>query len=355
MNESRHILTRQEYFEDVARRAQQCGPADRLVVVTMSFDPADPKVAQLLAAMAGAARRGADVRFLMDAYPYLIHGGIQLGPLFWSTKLPERMAGPFGLVAAAVAELRAGGVKVTILNLPHRAFTVPVAGRSHIKYAIINDRVYIGGCNLDWYTKIDAMVAWDDAAAAHWLNELALEMVRTGNAKEAAKGEDMTFAVSSTDTLLLDAGVSGQSLIYDEALRLIDEANERVMVVCQFFPNDATAERLLAAHRRGVQVEIVYNHASRQHFPHNFLHHLVEVRERWRLPKSFFVQALGADRPLLHAKLIATERGAIMGSHNFISAGVRLGTAEIALLTSDTSFSQAVENNLRGQLNIRQI
>lgn len=355
MNEARQILTRQEYFEDVTRRAAECGPGDRLVLVTMSFDPADSMVAQLLIELAEAARRGADVRFIMDAYPYLIHGGIQPGPLFWNPKLPERMSGPFGLVAAAVADLRAGGVKVTILNLPHRAFTVPVAGRSHIKYAIINDRVYIGGCNLDWYTKIDAMVAWDDAVAARWLNELALEMVKTGNARTAVKGEDVTFNVSATDTLLLDAGVRGRSLIYDEALRLIDEAQERVFVICQFFPNDATAEHLLAAHRRGVQVEIVYNHASRQHFPHNFLHHLVEVRERWRLPKSFFVQALRAGQPLLHAKLIATERGAILGSHNFISAGVRLGTAEIALLTSDTGFSQAVKKNLRSQLNIRQI
>ena len=353
MNQARQILSRQEYFEDVSRRAAECGPGDRVVLVTMSFDPVDPKVAQLLTELAEAARRGVDVRFIMDAYPYLIHGGIQPGPLFWNAKLPERMAGPFGLVAGAVARLREGGVKVTILNLPHRAYTVPVAGRSHIKFALINDRVYIGGCNLDWYTKVDVMAAWEDTGAAQWLNELAVKMVKTGNAREAAGGKDRSFEVSGTDTLLLDAGVSGRSLIYDEALRLIDEARERVFVVCQFFPNDATAERLLAAHQRGVQVEIVYNHASRQPFPHNFLHHLVEVRERWRLPASFFVQALRADRPLLHAKLIATEQGMIMGSHNFVSAGVRLGTAEIALKTTDTVFGQAVVDNLRTQINAR--
>jgi phosphatidylserine/phosphatidylglycerophosphate/cardiolipin synthase-like enzyme len=320
------------------------------VLVTMSFDPEDPKVAELLAELSAAARRGADVRFIMDAYVYLIHGGIQPGPLFWGAKLPRRMNGPFGRVAAAVAALREGGVKVTVTNLPRRAFTIPVAGRSHIKFALINERVYIGGCNLDWHTKVDEMVAWNDAKTAEWLSELAVGMVKTGSSLDAAGGRDLTHEVNATDTLLVDAGVSGRSLIFEQALQLIDQAEKYVFIACQYFPNDVTAEHLRAAQRRGVKVEIVYNHASRQDFPHNFLHHSVELMERRRMPASFFVQALHRGRPLLHAKLIATEQGVILGSHNFVPVGVRLGTAEIALLSRDADLGVRAVQSLRDQL-----
>lgn len=345
------LLTRREYFEDLTRRAEAAGRGDRLIVVTMSFDPVEPVVKELLAAMAAAAGRGAQVSFIMDAYPYLIHGGIQPGPLFWHAKLPRRLRGPFRLVAEAVDRLLAAGVEVTVLNMPERAYTMPIAGRSHIKYAVYGDRVYIGGCNLDWTTKVDVMAAWDDADAAQWLRELAGRLAATGNAARAVGGEDLSYRVSRTDSLLLDAGVPGRSLIFDEALELIDRATEQVFIACQYFPNDVTGEHLLRASQRGVKVEIIYNHHSRQSFPHNFLHQYVVARERRRLPASFFVQALGRRQPLLHAKLIASEQGAIMGSHNFVSAGVRLGTAEIALLTTDPAMGQRVIDNLRAQIN----
>jgi hypothetical protein len=48
--------------------------------------------------------------------------------------------------------------------------------------------------------------------------------------------------------------------------------------------------------------------------------------------------------PHIHAKLIATERAAMIGSHNYVVQGVSLGTAEAAILRNDPQFSeQAVE------------
>ena len=39
-------------------------------------------------------------------------------------------------------------------------------------------------------------------------------------------------------------------------MQLIDEARERVLITCQYFPNDVTAAHLQAAYERGVKVEI---------------------------------------------------------------------------------------------------
>jgi hypothetical protein len=54
--------------------------------------------------------------------------------------------------------------------------------------------------------------------------------------------------------------------------------------------------------------------------------------------------------PGLHAKLIATEKGAIIGSHNYVRTGVQLGTAEIALMRYDTVFARNAIAALRREL-----
>ncbi|GAC1370246.1 MAG: hypothetical protein NVSMB39_2950 [Candidatus Saccharimonadales bacterium] len=350
-NQRIQLLTRPAYLTDLARRAAGAGPGDRLVVATMSFDPADPAVGELLGAWQAAAQRGADVSFMVDAYAYLIYGGTRPGPLFWHRELPRRLGRPFQAIHEALEGLAAAGVKVTVLNRPQRLFTLPVAGRSHIKFAYVNGRVYIGGCNLDWHTKVDVMAAWDDAPTAAWLRGFAGKMAETGNAGAAAGGHDLECRISATETLLVDAGRRGQSLIFDSAMAMIDAARESVFIACQFFPNDVTGQHLAAAQQRGVKVEILYNHASQQSFPHNLLHHYVAARERRRLPASFFVQGLRRQQPMLHAKLIATERESIMGSHNFVSAGVRLGTAEIALMSIDPALGRRARQNLLDQIN----
>ena len=41
--------------------------------------------------------------------------------------------------------------------------------------------------------------------------------------------------------VLIDAGVPGQSTIFENALELIDGAQEWLLLTCQFFPNSVTA------------------------------------------------------------------------------------------------------------------
>jgi len=72
------------------------------------------------------------------------------------------------------------------------------------------------------------------------------------------------------------------------------------------------------------------------------------IRERSRLPKHMFMDQLAGRLPIIHAKIIASDQGLMIGSHNYISAGITLGTAEIALRTYDRHTAQAAADKIDG-------
>ncbi len=63
-------------------------------------------------------------------------------------------------------------------------------------------------------------------------------------------------------------------------------------------------------------------------------------KERLTMPPELFRGEIDPSLPFLHAKIIASETSADAGSHNYISAGVMLGTAEIAIHTTDRELVQ---------------
>ncbi len=342
------FYTKPEYYADLIARLAKLGPGDRFVTATMTYQPADPAVAPLHQAICAAAQRGVHVTVLADAYNYLMSGTFTPGPLFLHSQLPPHAyARPFQEFRNGLAELRAAGARCVITNQPGRPFTNPKAGRSHMKFTVIGDRFYVGGSNLELLSSLDFMVGADAAATANWLASLADRIVETGSARLAI-GADLVRP-SGDVTFLVDAGAPKRSIILERALEFIDHAQETVFISCQYFPYGITAQHLLQAHDRGVKVTIAYNHPSRFGFPANLLHHAVVATERRRLPAEFFVHS-NPGPGYLHAKLIATEAGAMVGSHNYVPAGVQFGTAEIAMLVRDPGFARRAVHTVLQQL-----
>jgi len=240
---------------------------------------------------------------------------------------------------AALEQLQRRGGQFAVTNLPSRGLTNPFAGRSHIKLTVINQETYIGGCNLGQTWQIDLMVRLPGPALSDWVYDFILKAAREPHLMTMLDGRDFEHRIDAATSLLIDAGVKGQSLIYDRTLELIDSAQKRIVITCQYFPGSTTAEHLLAAHRRGVQVIIYFGNAANQgglRWPHTF----AEFRERTKYPKSFFSRRLDRRLPRLHAKLLATEAAAMIGSHNYVTQGVRFGTAESTLLREDPAFAR---------------
>jgi len=336
------LHSRPEYYQALIEHATAATAGDSLTLMTMNFDPRNAIIAKLVNALRQAAQRGATVRLFVDAMDLILDQNSRPGPLFYGRPLVADGDGTAHDTFRVLEELKASGGHYWIINQPTKRYANPVAGRSHIKIAIFNDLVYLGGCNLENEDLIDMMVSWPDPAAAKWLYTMTEEIAVTGNVRQALHGTDRQFAVSDVATILVDSGVKKQSIIYPAALKYIDQAKEFVTITCQYFPGGPTARRLLAASKRGAQITIYFSGPKTHSQPLG--HYLYNFRERLRMPAAFFTRQLPATSQRLHAKLIVTDQAVIIGSHNYVNIGTNLGTAEIALKVDDPAFArQALE------------
>lgn len=329
-----------EYHEQLLSDINATAAGDRVLLVTMSYDPSEPTIQELAVTLEACAMRGVSITLQIDAHNFLEGEKWHVGPLFWHKHLPAQMPHNFKHITDSLTRLESAGVNVIVTNMPHRPLSVPMAGRSHIKTSIINDKIYLGGRNLN-NLELDIMAAWEDSATADWLFELLGKRVTKPKTQEALGIHDIHHQMSPNAEIIIDVGVKRQSAIYKEALAAIDRAEEWIIITCQYFPNSTTAKHLKKAADRGVHVIPIFNH-YKAHSPINRpLQHAVTARERLRMPVSFFDHELAPDATYLHAKLIATEQEALIGSHNYVTAGVNFGTAEIALHNKTAAFSQA--------------
>jgi cardiolipin synthase A/B len=346
------IYTAADYFDTITRQIAATKQGDRVALISMAFNPTEEPTKAVLHELTVAAARGVTVDFVTDAYTFIQDSHeLPLGPIFWKHD-PLEVKHPrlFFEKAKALKKLRAAGARYAIINEPTSWPSLPIAGRSHIKATVINDEVYVGGCNLEHTFQIDYMVRVRQPATAAWIYKLIRDIATRKSTLLALEQHDHSRRLDAQTTILVDAGIRGKSIILEEALQLIDEAREWLVITCQFFPDGVTAQHLEAARTRGVKLYSIYKNTSQNAPVWLAFHYAISAHERLRHHKDLFAGKLPKNHPWLHAKLIATEQGAMIGSHNYVNAGVRFGTAEIALLRHDPAFAREAVSLLIPQL-----
>lgn len=338
------LLNRDEYFNYLINRCQEATPEDTIVIATMEFRPDQPIIKKLVESICKAANSGAKITFILDSYSFMLRQGNLLGPVYFMKKDPKRGYGDFKSIVNAVHNLRENGVTCEIINKPNRLLKNPFRGRSHIKFAVINNEILVGGCNLSNPEQLDVMVKTVSKKAAQYLAELTDKIIQTKNVKLALEKQDAVLRIDDETELLIDAGVRKQSVIYDRAFKLINDARKMVYMTCQYFPNMRTPSELAKAHHRGVDVNLVYNHPHKHKHPVRGAQERTVAYKKKRLPESVFTSQLDSDRNYLHAKIMLSEKEAIVGSHNFVKMGVNFGTAEIALHSTSKQFIKAAKD-----------
>lgn len=339
-----------DYYREIAAQIATTVAGDRVVLTSMTFSPEEPAINRIMTELTAASSRGVNATLIVDAYSFLSNDNNRPMPLLIKKNLPKKPRTISANTLAVLKNFKLAGGRYTIINIPTRALTLIYAGRCHVKLAIINDRVYVGGCNLSDSVRVDMMVGWNDKFTADQLVARTNRIFDIGNSRLAMNGRDVDLKLTEDTQLLIDAGVPGQSLIMAKALELIDQAEDTVFIACQYFPNSVTTKYLVRAHKRGVKVTILHNHPSQHGRVHGLLHKLVILRERVRTPSILMKDQIMKDQPFMHCKLIATEKAAIMGSHNYVTAGVNFGTTEIALLRYDAEFAKQAIQHLMMQL-----
>jgi hypothetical protein len=297
--------------------------------------------------MGAAADRGVSVTFGIDAFAMLDQRSF--GPVV----IPASLSHKREVIEEQQAMLESLAVhpnaQFGVLNQPKHSFTNLFAGRSHMKLDVIDKYFSLGGVCLQDCQRIDMMVGMKHEATADWLYGLTKSITEAGSTRDVLGSEDKIWDINEQTKILIDAGVPGQSVIQEDALELIDESEEWLTVACQFLPTGRTADHIVKAIERGVDVNVIYNNPAK-HDRLNFVHRYYDVRERRRRPPEFFGHELSTNLPPLHAKAMANEKRGAVGGHNFLDLGVRFGTAEISLTQKSPAFAQAVRALLDSQI-----
>jgi phosphatidylserine/phosphatidylglycerophosphate/cardiolipin synthase-like enzyme len=349
------ILPTEQYFAELAQAVASTKPGDRVALMSMSFNPVEPRTAPLFWELISASKRGVQVQLNVDANSFMVDDAktIPSGPLFWHNEPSRSRRQDYRAKFETLSKLLESGGHYCITNMPNRALTNPFSGRSHIKFSVINNTTYVGGCNLSKSWQTDLMVRLDDPNTADFIYQFMMQVARAGNVLASLDGKDMVYQIDELTKLAIDAGHKHQSLIYEEALKAIDDAKQWIVLTCQYFPGSTTADHLAAALQRGVRVEVHYGRQSGKDFL-SLPHHIVELGEQIRYPKELFVHRVEKSLPRLHTKLLATEQGAMLGSHNYVTHGVDFGTAEATLIRQDPAFAQIAVDIFKASLTKRE-
>lgn len=335
------VLTTAQYFGDVTKRIRSAKKGEHISAITMNYDPSEPFVSDFMDALRDAAKKGFEVTLAVDAHSFMISkkAGLPNGPLIHRKDIHKTKNKYYKKLADSLDELEKAGGRYKVINLPKGVVNNPKAGRSHIKAVVVGNDLYVSGSNLRDTNRTDLSLLVKDETAADYVFDLIAKIIKVGSTQAATHLRDRELALDNNTSLLVDSGARGQSLILEQALDLIDNADEWLVMTCQYFPYGITARHLAAARSRGVKVRLYYGHPTHHENLQIMAHRLVIAQERTRNPKELFELQIGKDQPHVHAKIIASEKGAIIGSHNYVTAGVKMGTAEMAILRRDPQFA----------------
>lgn len=286
----------------------------------------DESTESLIDALCSAAERGVRVEVAGDVFTYGIMGG-------WRTMFlkPDHR---INALRTMVKKFKRSGVKFSWMG---QLGPILFAGRMHLKWCVIDDQVYsFGGINLyeDGLRHADYMFGGKDKELG---DHIAKEHGRIERASRIGKVHRSYQFPSLHGTVLVDGGKMGDSIIYKRACELARQAEE-ITFVSQYCPT-------------GKLGKIMRTKGAKLYFSH---WRLANGFNRFLISTSMLTtgnKTLYKRLTYIHAKCIIYKmpdgsKIALTGTHNFVRAGVALGTREIALETPDKHIIAQLETFL---------
>lgn len=221
------------------------------------------------------------------------------------------------------SQLSEAGATIMLLGGP--LWPLPVAGRSHTKVYTIDDVSYFaGGVNL-----YEPSFECHDFMLRNVGDDVLLSDLNELTKRQPSDSGDWQMIVDESSKILVDGGRREKSLILDEATE-ISKGAKQAWYVSQFSPGRQLERQLLRLPHDNLKAW--FNTVASS-----------EMRDKPAALIDKFLSKLsnqykGVRR--IHAKFIVVQKAdgsyaAITGSHNFSDWGVRFGTKEAALYTTD--------------------
>jgi cardiolipin synthase A/B len=321
MSVSTQLLLPESYVRDAAKHIRKAKKRVSFLALVVADDSSTD---ELIDALAEAAERGVTVDVAADIFTYG-----ELGGFFLPTRYRTRQS---RLTTRMSKRFIKSGVKFSWLG---RSRATVFSGRTHIKWCVVDDTVYsFGGVNL--YQKgvenNDYMFKINDHDLA---DSLVHEYHRLTRADVGGYSYRSHSFKHHDDTILIDGGFFGDSIIYRRACKLATEASN-ILLVSQYCPTGKLSRII-----KQTDSQLYFNPPANT----KGLNRLVI-----RIGMLFSGHKTLYDRShYLHAKFIIFDmpdgrRIALTGSHNFVHGGVLLGTREIALQTENPQTIKQLED-----------
>jgi len=318
-----------EFSNDFLIQAQHA--KKRIWIQVMFFDPGSITKPFEDALIAGA-KRGLDVRLTVDWVTNKYFGGnlLLLPPLHKKDRDLYREVNQQR--KALFDRLSQAGVTLTTTNIPffHKR-TLPMLGRNHTKIFLIDDTaVWLGGVNIAeiMYTNEDFMVRFSRSSIIEAVADQFLKV------NENTPTYDYKVECDKENTLLVDSGKPGKSLILNEAYEGILSAKKEIVFVSQLVPDGKLLSALCSKAKQGIDVTVITSSKTDlmvSTFPYNITYKLFILAT-----KDIKTIRLYHNTAKMHSKLLLVDSNvAFFGSHNFVFTGVLFGTQEICMKTID--------------------
>jgi cardiolipin synthase len=303
----------------------------------MDYEPGDV-TDRFTSIFSKAAERGLDAKLNIDYYPLLMtDGDFNYLPIFNKEKAAERKRRILTRIQA-IHNLRDMNVDIHLLNKPGLLESIiPTKGRNHIKIIIVDNFAWVGGINFHDFNFLcdDFMVKLTGKHLIAYLKQLYMHM------HDNQPIVDITTYFNKDAKLMLDSGKPGKSVILDEAIKLVNTACTSVDFSSAFFPDGNMLSALYEVTRRGVRVRAVVP----QFETVKGISRLVDISsellmkiENKKIPVFF-------NNRKMHSKFIIVDNATVIfGSHNFSQRGVTMGTAELAVESTNPSLVRNIRD-----------
>jgi cardiolipin synthase len=291
----------------------------------------DQTTEEFISALVAAARRGVEVHvaadFMTFVYATMKHRRLPLTYHSRSVRNPTQLA----------KRLTEAGVHFRWLGQYYGPLFM---SRTHSKWCVIDKSVFsFGGVNIEksaFVDNIDYMFGFNDQALAAILINEHLRIEKADRAHRTSGNHRLTTKFGS---VIIDGGIMGQSAIYRRVRQLSKQASQ-ILLVSQYCPTGRLAKVL-----QQKSAELYFNRLDNADLRLNRL--MIRLGRRPNRSRNLY-----AGQGYLHAKfMIFTmpdgRKTAVTGSHNFVAAGSRFGTREIALETDSPIIIKQLEKFFR--------
>lgn len=301
-------------MKDATREVNQA--SSRVYAMTLAIGR-EERTQDFMDAIVVASEKGVDVNVAADLFTFSEFGGY-FSPFKRYSKR-SRSADRF------TKSLIKSKVNFTWLGGNYKLN--PFAGLTHTKWVIVDDIVYsFGGINLygkgakylDYMFKLESKRLADALVAQH------KAIVAADKSPASYAGYNANFEIG---TVLIDSGRRGDSMIYERACELAEEALS-ILLVSQYCPTGRLADILKHKHAK-----MYFNTPANASFWTALMLRFSEL--------STGIVSSYKKQQYIHAKFMIftmpdNSKIALTGSHNFTYSGVRFGTREVELETRNS-------------------